>query len=175
MLVDKSKGGLPPIANWGEGQGPRAQTKEATPLLAFVYLAVMIISWAANWPLMKLALGQVPPLVFVLFRLIGSLALIAPALVVARQPLLPARGKRSGLFWIGQLQVAGFLICSIIDLAIRSGRKGDRARLYDAALGDPASNAADHCLKGSMAFLAITFSNMRNFAPIATSAFSAMA
>jgi hypothetical protein len=27
---------------------------------------------------MKLALGQVPPLVFVLFRLIGSLTLIAP-------------------------------------------------------------------------------------------------
>jgi drug/metabolite transporter (DMT)-like permease len=78
----------------------------------------MIISWAGNWPLMKLALGQAPPLVFVLLRLIGSVALIAPALVVTRQPLLPMRGERSGLFWIGQLQVAGFLICSIIGLAI---------------------------------------------------------
>ena len=67
---------------------------------------------------MKLALGQVPPLVFVLFRLIGSLTLIAPALLVAGQPLLPARGERLLLFWVGQLQVAGFLICSIIGLAI---------------------------------------------------------
>jgi drug/metabolite transporter (DMT)-like permease len=83
-----------------------------------VYLAVMIISWAGNWPLMKLALGQAPPLVFVLCRLIGSLALIAPALIVTRQPLLPVRGERWNLFWVGQLQVAGFLICSIIGLAI---------------------------------------------------------
>ena len=67
---------------------------------------------------MNLALGQVPPLVFVLFRLIGSLTLIAPALLVAGQPLLPARGERLTLFWVGQLQVAGFLICSIIGLAI---------------------------------------------------------
>ena len=67
---------------------------------------------------MKLALGQVPPLVFVLFRLIGSLALIAPALVATRQPLLPVRGERMSLFWVGELQVAGFLICSIIGLAI---------------------------------------------------------
>jgi drug/metabolite transporter (DMT)-like permease len=118
MLVGRSKGGLPLIANREGSQGPRARTKEPTPLLAFVYLAVMIVSWAGNWPLMKLALVQVPPLVFVLFRLIGSLALIAPALVVTRQPLLPERGERSSLFWVGQLQVAGFLICSIIGLAI---------------------------------------------------------
>jgi len=96
----------------------RGATKEAVPRVALVYLAVMIISWAGNWPLMKLALGQVPPLVFVLFRLIGGLVLIAPALVVTRQPLLPVRGERSSLFWVGQLQVAGFLICSIIGLAI---------------------------------------------------------
>ena len=88
------------------------------PGVAFVYLGVIIISWAGNWPLMKLALGQVPPLVFVLFRLIGSLALIAPALLVTRQPLLPVRGERMSLFWVGELQVAGFLICSIIGLAI---------------------------------------------------------
>jgi drug/metabolite transporter (DMT)-like permease len=67
---------------------------------------------------MKLALGQVPPLVFVLLRLIGSLAVIVPILLAARQPLLPVRGERLGLFWVGQLQVAGFLIFSIIGLAI---------------------------------------------------------
>jgi drug/metabolite transporter (DMT)-like permease len=88
------------------------------PPVAFVYLAVIVMTWAGNWPLMKLALGQVPPVVFVLLRLIGSVALIAPALLAARQPLVPFRGERLGLFWVGQLQVAGFLICSIIGLAI---------------------------------------------------------
>jgi len=97
---------------------PVSRRNPGLPGVAFVYLGVIIISWAGNWPLMKLALGQVPPLVFVLFRLIGSLALIAPALLVTRQPLLPVRGERMSLFWVGELQVAGFLICSIIGLAI---------------------------------------------------------
>jgi len=102
------------------GYGKQARVAEEPRIagVAFVYLGVIIMSWAGNWPLMKLALGQVPPLVFVLFRLIGSLALIAPALLVTRQPLLPVRGERMSLFWVGELQVAGFLICSIIGLAI---------------------------------------------------------
>ncbi len=78
----------------------------------------MIVTWAGNWPLMKIALGQVPPLIFALLRLIGSLILIAPALVATRQPLLPARGERLTLFWVGELQVAGFLICSMIGLKL---------------------------------------------------------
>lgn len=53
-----------------------------------------------------------------LFRLIGSLALIAPVLVATRQPVLPVRGERLSLFLVGELQIAGFLICSIIGLAI---------------------------------------------------------
>jgi drug/metabolite transporter (DMT)-like permease len=78
----------------------------------------MVATWAGNWPLMKLALGQAPPLVFVLFRLIGTLALIAPLLAATGQPIVPVRGERLRLFWVGQLQVAGFLICSIVGLAI---------------------------------------------------------
>jgi drug/metabolite transporter (DMT)-like permease len=103
----------------GYGSGPLLpQTKAALPPIVFVYLGVMVATWAGNWPLMKVALGQVPPLVFVLLRLIGSLLLIAPALAATGQPLLPVRGERLSLFWVGQLQVAGFLICSIIGLAI---------------------------------------------------------
>jgi len=88
------------------------------PLIAYAYLAIIVLTWAGNWPLMKLALGQVSPLKFVLLRLIGGLALIAPALLVARQPLLPYRGERLTLFWVGELQVAGFMICSIVGLSI---------------------------------------------------------
>jgi drug/metabolite transporter (DMT)-like permease len=88
------------------------------PRIAFVYLAIIVLTWGGNWPLMKLALTQAPPLEFVLLRLVGSLVLIAPALLAARQPLLPHRGERLPLFWVGELQVAGFLICSIIGLSI---------------------------------------------------------
>jgi drug/metabolite transporter (DMT)-like permease len=94
------------------------QATAAAPLIAYLYLGIMILSWAGNWPLMKLALGWCPPLLFVLLRLIGSLALITPVLAAAGQPLLPVRGERLALFWVGELQVALFLICSIIGLAI---------------------------------------------------------
>ena len=95
-----------------------ARTRAGPPPLVYLYLAAIVLSWALNWPLMKLAIGQVPPLTFVLLRLVGSLALIAPALLASGQGVLPARGERLTLFWVGELQVAGFLILSIIGLAI---------------------------------------------------------
>jgi drug/metabolite transporter (DMT)-like permease len=95
---------------------PPART--GLPPVVFVYLAIVVVTWAANWPLMKLAIGDVPPLLFVLLRLVGGLLLVAPALVAAGQGLAPLRGERWGLFWVGQAQVAGFLICSIIGLSI---------------------------------------------------------
>lgn len=95
-----------------------ADAKRATPGIVYFYLTVVVLSWAANWPLMKLALADAPPLAFVSFRLIGTLALLAPAILAARAPLLPVRSERLGLFWVGQLQVAGFLIAGIIGLSI---------------------------------------------------------
>jgi len=92
--------------------------RAARPRIVYLYLAIIVVSWAGNWPLMKLALDDAPPLVFVLLRLVGTLALMAPALLALRAPLLPVAGERLGLFLVGQLQIAGFLVCSIIGLAI---------------------------------------------------------
>jgi drug/metabolite transporter (DMT)-like permease len=103
------------------GQGkdePVVEKSRHLPRIAFVYLGIVVASWAGNWPLMKLALSDAPPLLFVLLRLGGSLALIAPVLIATSQPLLPVRGERLGLFWVGELQVAGFLIFSIAGLTI---------------------------------------------------------
>ena len=88
------------------------------PGIVYLYLAIIVVSWAANWPLMKLALADAPPLSFVLLRLAGTIALMAPLLLALRAKLLPVAGERLGLFIVGQLQVAGFLIFSIIGLAI---------------------------------------------------------
>ena len=101
----------------GAGAG-RAAPHHHVPLIAYVYLGIIVLTWASNWPLMKLALGEVPPLKFVALRLVGSLVLLAPALLAARQRLLPYRGERLTLFWVGELQVAGFLIASIMGLSI---------------------------------------------------------
>lgn len=90
----------------------------ARPAIVYFYLAVVVLSWSANWPLMKLAIGDIPPPLFVLLRLVGSLALIVPALMASGNGLLPQRGERLTLFWVGQAQVAGFLILSIVGLSI---------------------------------------------------------
>jgi drug/metabolite transporter (DMT)-like permease len=88
------------------------------PPVVYLYLAIVVVTWAGNWPLMKLALADAPPLLFVLLRMTGTLALLAPALLVMRQPLLPRRGERLGLFLVGLFQVAGFLIFGILGLSI---------------------------------------------------------
>jgi drug/metabolite transporter (DMT)-like permease len=108
------------VSEAGERPVVAAASRErgGRPRIVYVYLAVMVVTWAGNWPLMKLALSDAPPLSFVLLRMAGTLALLAPALGLMRAPLLPAKGERLGLFVVGQLQVALFLICSIIGLAI---------------------------------------------------------
>ena len=90
------------------------------PRIVYFYLAVIVVTWAANWPMMKLALGDAPPLVFVLLRLVGTIVLLAPALRAMRVPLLPIPGERLGLFWVGQLQVAAFLVFAILGLSIEA-------------------------------------------------------
>jgi drug/metabolite transporter (DMT)-like permease len=102
----------------GKNGAAAAARRRKDGRLVYFYLTVIILSWAGNWPLMKLALADAPPLAFVLLRLAGAVALMAPILLALNRRLAPAPGERRGLFWIGQLQVAGFLICSIIGLAI---------------------------------------------------------
>src|SRR5438477_3226829 len=90
------------------------------PRIVYLYLAIIVVSWAGNWPLMKLALADAPPLVFVLLRLIGTLILLAPVLRAMGAPLVPLRGERLGLFWVGQFQVTGFLLFAIAGLSIEA-------------------------------------------------------
>lgn len=107
------------LLSLGVGQGTRGRSEGFRARAALsAYLVIIVLSWAANWPLMKLAVGQAPPLMFVTLRLAGSLVMIAPALLLSGQRLLPEPGERLTLFWVGQLQVAGFLICSIIGLSV---------------------------------------------------------
>ena len=90
----------------------------STPRLAYLYLAVLVATWAGNWPLMRLALAHTEPMVFASLRMAGSIAVLAPILGVLRRPLLPVPTERLALFWVGLFQVTGFIVFSIIGLAI---------------------------------------------------------
>jgi len=78
----------------------------------------MVATWAGNWPLMRLALVHTEPIVFVSLRMAGSIVILAPILAVLNRPLLPVPTERLALFWVGLFQVTGFLVFSIIGLAI---------------------------------------------------------
>ena len=97
--------------------GKRARS-EGVPRVVYLYLAIVIASWAANWPLMRLALDHMRPLVFSTLRLAGSVALLAPALAFSGRPLLPLKRERMGLFWVGQCQITLWVIFGITGLAI---------------------------------------------------------
>ncbi len=88
------------------------------PRIVYLYLTIVVVSWAGNWPIMKLALADAPGPVFVLLRLLGTLALMGPMLGAMRARLAPNRGERLGQCVVGLLQVAGFMIFSIIGLSI---------------------------------------------------------
>ncbi len=45
----------------------------------FVLLALLILSWGLNWPVMKMSVREFPPLTFRLLSMIGGLAVIALA------------------------------------------------------------------------------------------------
>ena len=96
----------------------RAEARPAHSRIVYLYLAVIVVSWALNWPLMKLALADAPPLTFVVLRLSGTVCVLLPVMLAMRIPLLPLRGERLGLFLVGQLQIGGFLIASVIGLSI---------------------------------------------------------
>src|SRR5205085_645509 len=70
---------LTPTLSPDGGEG--VESRAARPRIVYLYLAIIVVSWAGNWPLMKLALADAPPLSFVLLRLIGTLALLAPVLL----------------------------------------------------------------------------------------------
>jgi drug/metabolite transporter (DMT)-like permease len=115
--------GTPPtpdiaVISEGSSAGGLHTATGRTPRLAYLYLGVMIATWAANWPLMRLALTHAKPMVFVSLRLAGSVAILAPMLAALRRPLLPVPRERFVLFLVGVFQVTGFVVFSIIGLAI---------------------------------------------------------
>ena len=119
LRTSGSGSGSPPspdiaVCPRGSSVGELKTVSGATPRLAYLYLGVMIATWAANWPLMRLALAHAEPMVFVSLRMAGSIAILAPILALLRRPLLPVPRERHALFWVGLFQVAGFVVFSII-------------------------------------------------------------
>jgi len=74
------------------------------------YAAIVVLAWGSNYPLMKRAIADMPPLTFTILRLWGAAAVIA-VLIRARGdgPLCPPREERAALAGVGLLQFGSVL------------------------------------------------------------------
>lgn len=88
----------------------------STRLAPVLYLITLVAVWAANWPLLKLALADIGPYSFTSLRLLGSSLIIFAALWLRRRPMLPPRPSRLRLALCGVLQMGGMLGLSLVGL-----------------------------------------------------------
>ncbi len=95
-------------------------TTESQPAVAnrvtYLRISVVIIFWAANWVLTKMALAFVSPVLFTAIRLVGAAIAMLVVSLIIREPLLPRRGERLLLAFAGVAQIAGMLGFSSIGL-----------------------------------------------------------
>lgn len=99
-------------------------TAHAPSWTTYLLLAVTVFAWGANYPLMKLAIADMPPLAFTAARLWGAAVVLALVLLLFRQgPLLPIRGERLPLAIVGLFQIGAMLGLTIVGLlTVPAGR-----------------------------------------------------
>lgn len=90
-------------------------------------LALVIVLWGANWPVMKVGLDYIPPLWFAAVRVLLGCAMLFAVLLVIGQMRLPNRPDLPVLASIALLQVAGFL--ALVNLGLQTVEAGRSAIL----------------------------------------------
>ncbi|HET6520579.1 MAG TPA: DMT family transporter [Geminicoccaceae bacterium] len=103
----------------------RAAAPAAAPLPPFVLalLAALVVLWGTNWPMMKLALMEVPPWTFrVICLLVGGLGLLAIARLSGERLAVPP-GRLRPMLSVAFINVTLWHLCSAYGLLyIESGR-----------------------------------------------------
>ncbi|SMF33286.1 Permease of the drug/metabolite transporter (DMT) superfamily [Tistlia consotensis] len=90
---------------------------------AILLLLGIVLIWGANWPIMKVGLGYIPPFWFATARLaLGALTLFALLAALGRLRL-PPRADLPVLLSVGLLQMTGFLaMANLALLTVAAGR-----------------------------------------------------
>lgn len=88
----------------------RTSSEYAQLALTAVYILIVIFSWGVNYPLMKLALQDIPPLTFASLRILGgAAAILCVLLIVSPAKILPPKQELLPLAGISVLQFASVL------------------------------------------------------------------
>lgn len=97
---------------------PQSVATMAMSSQPYFLLAIIILAWGGNYPLMHLAIKDMPPLAFTSTRLLGGSCVLAVILAASFgwKTLMPVPGERLPLAIIGLLQVAAMMGLTIIGL-----------------------------------------------------------
>lgn len=93
-------------------------------LITTIYVLIVVIAWGINFPILKLAIRDMPPLTFSAVRLFGGAIVISSIIFLSGSPgLLPPRSERLRLAGVGILQFASVLgLAGIALRALPAGR-----------------------------------------------------
>ena len=91
---------------------------EALPRLGLVLLALLSLAWGLNWPVMKVALSEVPPWTFRTICTFGGAAGLFALCRLAGIPLAVPRGRRLVLATAAIFNVTGWVVLSALGLMV---------------------------------------------------------
>jgi drug/metabolite transporter (DMT)-like permease len=100
-----------PISTSAASAPPRPEAANApvAPALAGALLALVVVLWGVNWPVMKAGLAYIPPLHFALGRMALGAATMLVVAALAGQLRWPARQDWPVVFSVGVLQMGLFM------------------------------------------------------------------
>jgi drug/metabolite transporter (DMT)-like permease len=75
-----------------------------------------VFFWALNWPFMKYAVHHATAMDFIILRLSGAAIMMMVVSRFMKVPILPERGERVQMGWIGFWQVGVMLVPAVIGL-----------------------------------------------------------
>ncbi len=91
---------------------------EALPRLGLVLLAMLSLAWGLNWPIMKVALSEIPPWTFRTICTFGGAAGLFALCRLAGIRLAVPRGRRAVLVVAAILNVTGWVVLSALGLMV---------------------------------------------------------
>ncbi len=91
---------------------------EALPRLGLVLLALLSLAWGLNWPIMKIALSEVPPWTFRTICTFGGAAGLFALCRLKGIPLAVPRGRRAVLVAAAILNITGWVVLSALGVSV---------------------------------------------------------
>ena len=107
-----------------------------------ILLALLILSWAISWPVIKIGVATVPPIWYACFRYAIAASCLFAFIAVRREVAFPPRTDWPLVAVSGILQMAAYSALTALALTDPSSRPGFRARLLHPDLGRPARGLA---------------------------------